>query len=76
MNSLMKYLLTGSIKFNKLPDSLVTDVQAFGRKQNTKVFDTDTQETYNRHDLEYFASIIEAEIESIVESIQGKIFVM
>jgi len=71
-----QYLLTGNVRFNPLPDELVTKLGAFGRSQKTKVFDPDTQETYNRHDLEYYSGLLQAEIDSVIESLPGKIFVM
>lgn len=71
-----QYLLTGKIKLNPLPDRVVQSIGAFGRKDTRRVTSPEAQETYNRHDLEYFSNTIEVYIESVLQAAVGSIFVM
>lgn len=70
-----QYLVTGKIKLNPLPDSILTKVRGF-IKTRSNVKDKDVQEMYNRHDLEYYSEQLEASMEVIFGSLPGKIFVM
>jgi len=71
-----QYLITGKIRFNPLPDSLVTKIEAFGRKATKRPFSPENQNMYNNHDLEYYAQGMETMIENVLDRAVGRIFVM
>lgn len=71
-----QYLITGKIKFNPLPDSLVTKIEAFGRKATKRPYSPETQKMYNNHDLEYYAQGMETMIENVLDRAVGRTFVM
>lgn len=71
-----QYFLTGNITFNKIPDNIVIGNLPFGRKNLRKVNSKESQEMYNRHDLEYYAEELDSLLSSVVYDLKGKIFVM
>jgi len=73
---LAQYLITGSVKLNPLPDRIQTGTGGWGRKQMTGVKNKSSQETYNNHDLEYYASELETFLDNVLGSSVGKIYVM
>lgn len=73
---LAQYLITGHIKLNPLPDSIVVGMGGWGRKQTSYVKDKEAQGTYNGHDLEYFAHGLESWIDNVMDAAVGKVLVM
>lgn len=73
---LAQYLITGHIKLNPLPDSIVTGMGGWGRKQTSHVRDRGAQGTYNNHDLEYFAHGFESWLDNVLNSAVGSVLVM
>jgi len=73
---LAQYLLTGSIRFNPLPRSIVTGIAAYGRKKTAFSRDERTRETINLDELEHISNELQADIESILEASVGSVFVM
>jgi len=81
---LAQYLLTGSIKFNRLPSRMKITAGRFGRSSYTGgSSDPDTQENqaasremYNEHDLDYYSRELEGYLNTVLDIAVGKIFVM
>lgn len=75
---LAQYLITGKIKFNPLPDRIVTGIAGWGRKETRGVHPDaqGIQQTYNNHDLEYYAQELEQMLENVLDRAMGNIFVM
>lgn len=73
---LAQYFITGHIKLNPLPDSIVTGMGGWARPQTSYVRDREAQSTYNNHDLEYFAHGLESWIDNVLDHAVGKVFVM
>lgn len=73
---LAQYLITGHIKLNPLPDSIVTGMGGWGRKQTSYVRDREAQGTYNTHDLEYFSHDLESYLDSVLGYAVGSVLVM
>ena len=75
---LAQYLITGNIKFNPLPDRIVTGIAGWGRKETRGVHPDaqGIQQTYNTHDLEYYAQELEQMLENVLDRAMGQIFVM
>lgn len=70
-----QYLLYGKIKLNPLPEKLLVNVGAFGRKDYRRSKDEDLREIYSR-DLEYYEEELESILDNLIHSLEGKIFVM
>lgn len=75
-----QYLLTGSIKFNPLPNFLVTRKRmAWGRPNNQGIYggkkDELAIELFNDR-LDYLASQTQKDFDKLFSSLRGKIFVM
>lgn len=73
---LAQYFITGHIKLNPLPDSIVTGMGGWARKQTSYVRNREAQSTYNNHDLEYFSQSLESWIDGVLDHAVGKVFVM
>lgn len=73
---LAQYMLTGKIKFNPLPNKLITGLAGWGRKETRGVMWPGTQKMYNEHDLEYYASELETMLDNVLDRAVGKVFVM
>lgn len=73
---LAQYLITGHIKLNPLPNDIVVGMGGWGRKQTAYARNKDNQQTYNNHDLEYFANGLESYIDQVLQAAQGKVLVM
>jgi len=73
---LAQYLLTGKIKFNELRQKIVTGIAGWSRKQTRYSKDEEARNISNAEDLEIMASEIEVDLELILGSAIGKVFVM
>ena len=73
---LAQYLLTGKITFNPLPQSIITGIAGWGRKQTRYNKDEEAREAINTSELESIALEIEGDLETILGSAIGKVFVM
>jgi len=73
---LAQYLLTGKITFNPLPQSIITGIAGWGRKQTSYSKDEEAREAINTSELESIALEIEGDLETILGSAIGKVFVM
>jgi len=73
---LAQYLLTGKITFNPLPQSIITGIAGWGRKQTRYSKDEEAREAINTSELESIALEIEGDLETILGSAIGKVFVM
>jgi len=73
---LAQYLLTGKITLNRLPDNIVVGMGGWGRKETRSVKGPESQEMYNRHDLDYYTEELDNMIEHVLNSANGKIYVM
>lgn len=73
---LAQYLITGKIKFNPLPKSLVTGIAGWGRKETRWVRDEEVRTSINESDIESFAEEMEYELEGILGASVGRVFVM
>lgn len=73
---LAQYLITGTIKFNPLPASVVTGIAGWGRKQTRSSKDEPAREAINLDELESLASEIEGDLEGILGASVNKVFVM
>ena len=73
---LAQYLITGNIKFNPLPRSIITGIAGWGHKQTRYSKDEEAREAINTEELESIALEIEADLETILGSAIGKVFVM
>jgi len=70
-----QYIITGSVQFRELPESLIIKNLPFGRKQSVAALDPDLVGMWNR-DLEYYAKQIDSRIENLLDSCVGKTFLM
>jgi tRNA nucleotidyltransferase/poly(A) polymerase len=73
---LAQYLLTGKITFNPLPQSIITGIAGWGRKQTRYSKDEEAREAINTSELESIALEIEGDLETILGASVGKVFVM
>jgi len=73
---LAQYLLTGKITFNPLPQSIITGIAGWGRKQTRYSKDEEAREAINTSELESIALEIEGDLEIILGASIGKVFVM
>ena len=73
---LAQYLLTGKITFNPLPQSIITGIAGWGRKQTRYSKDEEAREAINTSELESIALEIEGDLETILGASIGKVFVM
>ena len=73
---LAQYLLTGKITFNPLPQSIITGIAGWGRKQTRYSRDEEAREAINAEELESIALEIEGDLETILGASIGKVFVM
>jgi len=73
---LAQYLLTGKIKFNPLPQSIITGIAGWGRKKTRYSKNEEARKAINLEDLDSIASEIEADLEIVLGSSVGKVFVM
>lgn len=73
---LAQYMLTGGIKFNKLPRSIVVGIGGWARKNYRGSRDEGRREYYNEARLEQLQDEVAAELESILGSAVGSVFVM
>lgn len=73
---LAQYMLTGKIKLNPLPQSLITGIQGWGRKTKAFSKSEEARSDINEYELEEFALEIEGDLEMILRSAVGKVFVM
>ena len=73
---LAQYLLTGKITFNPLPQSIITGIAGWGHKQTRYSKDEEAREAINTSELESIALEIEGDLETILGSAIGKVFVM
>lgn len=73
---LAQYLITGNIKLNPLPRSIITGIAGWGHKQTRYSKDEEAREAINTEELESIALEIEADLETILGSAIGKVFVM
>lgn len=73
---LAQYLITGKIKFNPLPRSLVVGTAGWGRKQTMYVRDEEQREQINQVEFENFVEELENDLEIVLDSAVGSIFVM
>lgn len=73
---LAQYMLTGKIKFNPLPKSIIKGYGAFGRKEYSYSKNEEAREDYNTYQLETMAETIQYELENILGSCINKIYVM
>ena len=73
---LAQYLLTGKIKFNPLPQSIITGIAGWGRKKTRYSQNEEARQAINLEELDSIASEIEADLEIVLGSSVGKVFVM
>lgn len=73
---LAQYLLTGKITFNPLPQSIITGIAGWGRKQTRYSKDEEAREAINTSELESIVLEIEGDLETILGASIGKVFVM
>jgi len=73
---LAQYLLTGKITFNPLPQSIITGIAGWGRKQTRYSRDEEAREAINAEELESIALEIEGDLETILGASIGSVFVM
>jgi len=73
---LAQYLLTGKIKFNALPRSIITGIGGWGHKQTRYSKDEEAREAINTSELESIALEIEGDLEIILGASIGSVFVM
>jgi len=73
---LAQYLLTGKIKFNALPRSIITGIGGWGHKQTRYSKDEEAREAINTSELESIVLEIEGDLEIILGASIGKVFVM
>jgi len=73
---LAQYLLTGSIKLNPLPRSILTGFGPYGRKEIRSSRDEPAREDINQDELTSIAAEIEGDMEIILGAAVGSVFVM
>jgi hypothetical protein len=73
---LAQYLLTGKIKFNELPQNIVTGIAGWSRKQTRYSKDEEARTAFNKEKLASIASAIENDLDIILGFAVGKVFVM
>lgn len=73
---LAQYMLTGRVKFNKLPDSIVAGLLGYGRKDYRHARNRDELTRYNETGLVAFEKQIENELNGILGAAVGSVFVM
>ena len=73
---LAQYLLTGKIKFNALPRSIITGIGGWGHKQTRYSKDEEAREAINTSELESIVLEIEGDLENILGASIGSVFVM
>lgn len=73
---LAQYMLTGHVKFNKLPDSIVTGLLGYGRKDSRYARNKDELARYNETGLVAYEEQIESELNGILGAAVGSVFVM
>ena len=73
---LAQYLLTGSIKLNPLPQSIITGFGPFGRKKTRWSQSEEAREAINLEELDAIAKEIESDMEMILGAAVGSVFVM
>lgn len=73
---LAQYFITGHITLNPLPDRIVVGMGGWARPKTAHVQDRETQQTYNNHDLQYYAQSLESWIDNVMDHASGKVFVM
>lgn len=73
---LAQYMLTGGVKFNQLPASIVTGIRGWGRKERRGVRDEVNRSYYNEGRLREIEGMIAAELEGILGAAVGSVFVM
>lgn len=73
---LAQYIITGKIKFNPLPDSIITKIRGWGHKDYARSINKDFQKTYNTFDLDYYAGGLNDYLDNVLSSCVSRIFVM
>lgn len=73
---LAQYMITGKIKFNPLPKDLVVGMAGWGRKEKRWSRDETQREGINSQEFEDLAQELENDLEIILGSAIGNIFVM
>lgn len=73
---LAQYLITGKIKFNPLPKSLVTGIAGWGRKETRWARGEEARVAINENDLQELAEEIQYDLEGILGASVGRVFVM
>lgn len=73
---LAQYLLTGSIKLNPLPRSILIGFGPYGRKETRSSRDEPAREDINENELTAIAAEIQSDMEMILGAAVGSVFVM
>jgi hypothetical protein len=73
---LAQYLITGKVKFNPLPESLIVGMAGWGRKDTRYVKSKEELRYFNEEELQGVTETIEYELESILGAAVGSVFVM
>ena len=73
---LAQYLISGKIKFNPLPKSIIIGFGPYGRKEMRYTKSEESRQDINSSELDYYASTIEYQLEEILGACLNKIFVM
>jgi len=73
---LAQYLISGKIKFNPLPKSIIIGFGPYGRKEMRYTKSEESRQEINSSELDYYASTIEYQLEDILGACLNKIFVM